>query len=152
MRLLLTLLLCLASSLAHAQSGSETGSCSTGVISAINLNAPPTCRTVTISDLGLTASNGGIIYSTASALAVLAGTATAGQIVRSGASSAPSWSTATYPATVTSGRFLLATSANVIGDGPAPVANATRNVECTTPGNVSSFTTTNGLITAVTTC
>lgn len=47
----------------------------------------------------LVASNGGVIYSTASAFAVLAGTATAGQILRSGASAAPSWSTATYPAT-----------------------------------------------------
>lgn len=47
----------------------------------------------------LTASVGGIVYSTASALAILSGTATAGQIVRSGASATPTWSTATYPAT-----------------------------------------------------
>lgn len=55
----------------------------------------------------LVASNGGIIYSTASAMAVLAGTATAGQILRSGSSAAPSWSTATYPATA-------GTAANVL--------------------------------------
>lgn len=41
----------------------------------------------------LTASNGGIVYSGASALAILAGTATAGLALLSGASGAPSWST-----------------------------------------------------------
>lgn len=45
----------------------------------------------------LTASIGGIVYSTATALAVLAGTSTAGQVLVSGASAAPSWSTATFP-------------------------------------------------------
>jgi len=63
----------------------------------------------------LTASNGGILYSTASAFAVLAGTSTAGQILRSGTSSAPSWSTATYPATATNiGRVLRANGTNWI--------------------------------------
>lgn len=55
----------------------------------------------------LTANVGGIVYSAASALAILNGTATAGQIIRSGASAAPSWSTATYPATA-------GTAANVL--------------------------------------
>lgn len=62
----------------------------------------------------LAASNGGMLYSTASALAVLAGTATAGQIIRSGSSSAPSWSTATYPATAAQGDVLIGSAANVI--------------------------------------
>lgn len=62
----------------------------------------------------LTASNGGLLYSTASAAAILAGTATAGQIPRSGSSSAPSWSTATYPATAAAGTVLAAASANTI--------------------------------------
>lgn len=39
----------------------------------------------------LTASNGGIVYSTAAAMAILAGTATSGQCLLSGASAAPSW-------------------------------------------------------------
>jgi hypothetical protein len=39
----------------------------------------------------LTASNGGIVYSTGSALAILAGTVTASQCLLSGASSAPTW-------------------------------------------------------------
>lgn len=55
----------------------------------------------------LTASNGGVVYSGASAFAVLSGTATAGQMLRSGASGAPSWSTATFPSTATSTGTLL---------------------------------------------
>lgn len=62
----------------------------------------------------LTASNGGIIYSTASAMAVLSGTATANQVLLSGTSAAPSWSTATYPATTTINQLLYSSSANVI--------------------------------------
>jgi len=61
----------------------------------------------------LAASNGGILYSTASAVAILSGTATAGQILQSGASAAPSWSTATYPATATgTGTILRANGTN----------------------------------------
>lgn len=63
----------------------------------------------------LTASNGGIVYSGASAFAVLAGTATANQMLQSGASGAPSWSTATYPATTTSGQILYSTATNTVG-------------------------------------
>jgi len=63
----------------------------------------------------LTASNGGIVYSTATAFAILAGTATAGQILRSGSSSAPSWSTATYPDTTTINQVLYSSANNVIG-------------------------------------
>lgn len=63
----------------------------------------------------LTASNGGIFYSTATAGAILAGTATANQILMSGISSAPSWSTATYPATTTANRILYSSATNVVG-------------------------------------
>lgn len=63
----------------------------------------------------LTASNGGIVYSTAGALDILAGTATAGQMLRSGASSTPSWSTTTYPATNAINTIMYASSANVLG-------------------------------------
>lgn len=62
----------------------------------------------------LTASNGGIVYSTASAMAILSGTATAGQILQSGSSAAPSWSTATYPPTTTINQLLYSSSANVV--------------------------------------
>lgn len=62
----------------------------------------------------LTASNGGLVYSTASALAILSGTATANQIPMSGSSAAPSWSTATYPPTTTINQLLYSSSANTI--------------------------------------
>ena len=63
----------------------------------------------------LTASNGGMVYSTGSALAILAGTATAGQIPRSGANAAPSWSTATYPATAgTAGKIMRSDGTNFL--------------------------------------
>jgi hypothetical protein len=62
----------------------------------------------------LTASNGGIVYSGAAALAILAGTATAGQLLRSGSNAAPSWTTATYPSGITVNNILYASSANVI--------------------------------------
>ena len=54
----------------------------------------------------LTASNGGIVYSTATAFAILSGTATANQVLLSGSSAAPSWSTATYPVTTTANQLL----------------------------------------------
>lgn len=63
----------------------------------------------------LTASNGGILYSTASAAAILSGTATAGQMLQSGASTTPAWSTATYPATAgTSGNVLKSDGTNIV--------------------------------------
>jgi hypothetical protein len=62
----------------------------------------------------LTANVGGIVYSTASALAILAGTATANQIVMSGSSAAPAWSTATYPATTTINQILYSSAANTV--------------------------------------
>ena len=63
----------------------------------------------------LTASNGGIFYSTATTGAILSGTATANQILMSGSNTTPAWSTATYPATTTVSQLLYSSSANVIG-------------------------------------
>lgn len=62
----------------------------------------------------LTASNGGIVYSTASAFAILSGTATANQMLLSGSSTSPIWSTVTMPTTVAAGSILAANSANVL--------------------------------------
>lgn len=68
----------------------------------------------------LTASNGGILYSNASTAAVLAGTATAGQVLRSGSSTTPAWSTATYPATAgTSGNVLTSDGTNWSSSAPS---------------------------------
>ncbi len=63
----------------------------------------------------LTANNGGVFYSNATTGAILAGTATAGQLLQSGSSSAPTWTDATYPFSTTANRLLYSSSANVVG-------------------------------------
>jgi len=63
----------------------------------------------------LTASNGGIFYSTASAGAILSGTSTANQMLQSGASTTPAWSTSTWPATTTINQLLYSSAANTVG-------------------------------------
>jgi hypothetical protein len=90
----------------------------------------------------LTASNGGLVYSTASALAVLNGTATANQIPLSGANTAPSWSTATYPATSTAGTILASAAANVV----AATATPTLGVNGGTGGQVTFSGSTSGSV------
>lgn len=96
----------------------------------------------------LTASNGGIVYSNASTLAILAGTATAGQMLRSGLSSAPTWSTATFPATAgTSGNVLTSDGTNFISSAPASQAGRLINVQVFTA--TGTYTKTTGAITAI---
>lgn len=65
---------------------------------------------------GLTPSVGGIVYSGASALAILAGDATARKMLQSGPSASPAWSTTTWPATTTINSILYSSSASVIGE------------------------------------
>lgn len=91
----------------------------------------------------LTASNGGIVYSDASAMAILAGTATAGQIVRSGSSAAPSWSTSTYPATSAAGTVLASGTANTI----TATATPTLGIAGTTLGTLALTGNTSGTVT-----
>lgn len=88
------------------------------------------------SNASLTASNGGIVYSGASALAILSGTATANQVLLSGSSAAPAWSTATYPATTTVNQLLYSSSANVI----AGLTTANGGVLNTSGAGVPSIT------------
>lgn len=59
------------------------------------------------SNAALVASNGGIVYSTASAMAILSGVATAGKVLQSGATAAPTWSTPTYPSASGTAGFIL---------------------------------------------
>lgn len=49
------------------------------------------------SNKALVADNGGIVYSDADSMEILAATATAGKVLQSGSNAAPSWSTPTYP-------------------------------------------------------
>jgi hypothetical protein len=86
----------------------------------------------------LTASNGGIFYSTGLAGAILAGTATAGQLLTSGASTTPAWTTSTYPATNAANTLLYASSANTM----AALATANSSVLITSGSGVPSLATT----------
>lgn len=72
----------------------------------------------------LTASSGGIVYSTSTALAILAGDAVGGKIVQSGAGGgAPSWSNATYPSSTTANRILFSSSGNTVAEIDCSTAN-----------------------------
>jgi hypothetical protein len=76
----------------------------------------------------LTASNGGIFYSTASAAAILSGTATANKMLLSGATAAPTWSTSTIPSSAgaTANKVLLSDGTNYVLSTPTfPNASAT---------------------------
>lgn len=89
--------------------GAITGAAPIAVSAAgvVSINAPY---------VTLTASNGGVVYSGATNLAILAGTATARQMLQSGASTTPAWSTTTWPATSTINRILYSSAANVVGE------------------------------------
>jgi hypothetical protein len=86
----------------------------------------------------LTANNGGIFYSTATAGAILAGTATANRALLSGSSTTPAWSTATYPATTTINRILYSSNNSVIGE----ITAVNSAVLVTSAGGVPSLSTT----------
>jgi hypothetical protein len=83
----------------------------------------------------LTASLGGIFYSDASGGQILAGTATARQMLQSGASGAPAWSTATWPATTTANQLLWSSGTNAV----AGLATATNSTLCTDGSGVPSI-------------
>jgi hypothetical protein len=68
-------------------------------------------------------SDGGIVYTDASNMEILAGTSTANQALLSGANTAPSWSIATYPSTVAANEILFASATNAI-IGLATLADA----------------------------
>lgn len=84
----------------------------------------------------LTAANGGIVYSDASSMEILAATATASQVLQSGSNSAPSWSTATYPSTTTINQILYSSSANAVSG----ISTANSAMLVTNSSGVPSFT------------
>jgi hypothetical protein len=86
----------------------------------------------------LTASNGGIFYSTASAAAILAGTSTANQILLSGSSASPAWSTAIYPVSTTVNQLLYSSSTNTI----VGLTTANNSILVTNGSGVPSLSTT----------
>ena len=92
----------------------------------------------------LSPSDGGIFYCGTSTGAILAGTATANQVLLSGSSTAPSWSTATYPTTTTISQLLYSSSSNVI----AGLATANSSVLTTNSSGVPTWSSsmTNGQV------
>lgn len=99
---------------ANSFRGNNTGSAALGinltVAQLLALLSPP-ATPLSLANGGfnanLTASNGGIVYSTATAGAILAGIATANRPFRSGAATTPAWSACGYPNTAgTSGQLL----------------------------------------------
>lgn len=96
-------------------SGNLTDITATGTIASGTWNGTVIGLTYGGTNANLTASNGGIFYSTDTSGAILSGTATAGQMLRSGASAAPTWSTATFPATAgASGTMIISDGTNWI--------------------------------------
>jgi hypothetical protein len=118
---------CVTSSGGGAISG--TAPIAVSAAGVVSINAPY---------VTLTASNGGIVYSGATNLAILAGTATARQMLQSGASTTPAWSTTTWPATTTINRILFSSAANVIGE----ITTANGGLLNTSSGGVPSITAT----------
>jgi hypothetical protein len=88
------------------------------------------------SNANLTANNGGIFYSTATSGAILAGVATANHVLLSGATAAPSWSTATYPATTTVNQLLYSSAASTV----TGLATANSSYLTTTAAGVPQWT------------
>ena len=106
-----------------------------GTVTTGTWQATPVALAYGGTNANLTASNGGIFYSTASAGAILAGTTTANQVLLSGSSAAPAWSTATYPATTTINQLLYSSANNVI----AGLATGNNGVLITSAGGVPSW-------------
>ncbi len=92
----------------------------------------------------LTASNGGIFYSTATSSAILGGIAAAGRILRSGISSAPSWSTAVYPSTTVSNGILYSSGTNNVTTSSLLTYNGTT---FTNSGTTASTSINTGVLT-----
>lgn len=91
----------------------------------------------------LTASNGGIVWSNATQLQILSGTATANKVLMSGSTATPSWSTPTYPnASVTSGKFIISDGTNYI---------ASTSIMPNTVGTVGKIIRSDGTVNAYTT-
>lgn len=87
-----------------------------GVVTAGTWNATVIGLTYGGTNANLIASNGGIVWSNATQMQILSGTATARQMLQSGSSATPAWSTATWPATTTQYDILYSSGTNVVGE------------------------------------
>ena len=109
-----------ASGISLALGGASIGGNALAVTGTVLLNTPLNLASGGTA-ASLTASNGGIVYSTSSAFAVLSGTVTAGECLLSGSSSAPSWGACTGSAAVASvGNPVSDTTLTIAGTGSGP--------------------------------
>lgn len=114
----------------------------------LNTTSSPTFNSLTLtnplsltnggSNASLIASNGGIVYSNATQMQILSGTATSRQMLQSGSSAPPTWSTATWPATTTINQILYSSSANTVSG----LATANSAVLTTNSSGVPVFSST----------
>lgn len=89
----------------------------------------------------LTASNGGIVWSNASQLQILSGTATASKMLLSGSSATPSWSTSTIPSSAgaTANKALISDGTNYVLAGVTePNSTTTGDIPYASSTNVYS--------------
>lgn len=100
-------------------------------------------------EANLTPSNGGIVYSNASTLDILAGTATTRRILLSGTSSAPFWSTESIAAPGTSGNILTSDGTNWLSSAPS-AGGAQRWDQILAPTTTAGFTSPAGSETTLT--
>lgn len=91
----------------------DIGTTSTPTFGGLTLTTPLALTSGGTSK-SLTASAGGIVWTDADSMEILAGTATANQLLLSGNLASPSWSTSTYPATNAINTLLYASAANVM--------------------------------------
>ena len=111
-----------------------TGSASTAVWTATSIGSFPVSLSNGGTSASLVASNGGVVYSGAAALAILAAGAT-GQILQTNGAAPPSWSIATYPSTAAINTLLYASAANVI----SALATANSSALATTSTGVPTW-------------
>ncbi len=86
----------------------------------------------------LTASNGGIVWSNATQMQILAGSATARQMLQSGSSATPAWSAAIWPSSTTANQILYSSATNTVSE----ITAAANSVLITSAGNVPSLSAT----------
>lgn len=111
----------------YLSAGSFTNITGVGTLTAGTWNATIIALAYGGTNANLTASNGGVIYSTASAFAILSGTATSGQCLLSGSNAAPSWgSCSSGSGTVTSVDIINGTGLSESG-----TCNSTTTISCT---------------------
>lgn len=91
----------------------------------------------------LVAANGGIVYSDADSMEILAPVAAAGKMLQSGNLSAPTWSTPTYPsASATAGKIIISDGTNFLSSTsiwPNTVGTAGKIIR--SDGTINTYTT-----------